>query len=81
MGGAIVWIPFQRIVFLIQGIRALACVRAPEVFYKYSVLRSFATFPGKQPWQRLWYRCFHVNYRKFLRPPFYRTPSNDCFWL
>ena len=24
--------------------------------------------------KRLWYRCFNVNFAKFLRTPFYRTP-------
>ena len=30
--------------------------------------------------KRLWHRCFPVNFVKFLRTPFYRTPDN-CFWL
>ena len=28
---------------------------------------------------RLWYRCFPVNFAKFLRTSFYRTPPGDCF--
>ena len=24
-------------------------------------------------------RCFSVNFAKFLRASFYRTPSDDCF--
>ena len=31
--------------------------------------------------KRLWRRYFPVNFAKFLRTPFYRTPSNNCFWL
>ena len=31
--------------------------------------------------KRLWNRCFPVNFAKFLRTPFYRTPLVDCFWL
>ena len=27
----------------------------------------------------LWHRCFPVNFAKFLRIPFYRTPQGDCF--
>ena len=34
-----------------------------------------ATFLKK----RLWHRCFLVNFAKFLRTPFYRTPLDDCF--
>ena len=29
--------------------------------------------------KRLWHRCFSVNFAKFLRTPFYRTPLGDCF--
>ena len=29
--------------------------------------------------KRLWYRCFPVNFAKFLRTPFYSTPPDDCF--
>ena len=28
---------------------------------------------------RLWHRCFPINFAKFLRTPFHRTPLNDCF--
>ena len=27
---------------------------------------------------KLWHRCFPVNFAKFLRTPFYRTPLGDC---
>ena len=30
--------------------------------------------------KRLWHRCFPVNFVKFLRTPFLRTPLDDCFW-
>ena len=26
-------------------------------------------------------RCFPVNFAKFLRTRFYRTPPDDCFWM
>ena len=29
--------------------------------------------------KRLCHRCFPVNFTKFLRTPFYRTPLGDCF--
>ena len=29
--------------------------------------------------KRLWYRCFPVNFAKFLRTPFYRTRPDYCF--
>ena len=29
--------------------------------------------------KRLWHRCFPVNFTKFLKTPFYRTPPDDCF--
>ena len=31
--------------------------------------------------KRLWHRCFPVNFAKFLRTPFCRTPQGDCFWI
>ena len=31
--------------------------------------------------KRLWHRCFSVNFVKFLRTPFYRTPLDDCFLI
>ena len=30
--------------------------------------------------KRLWRKCFPVNFVKFLRTLFYRTPLDDCFW-
>ena len=30
--------------------------------------------------KRLWYRCFPVDFVKFLKTPFYRTPLGDCFF-
>ena len=29
--------------------------------------------------KRLWHRRFPVNFPKFLRTPFYRTPCDECF--
>ena len=29
--------------------------------------------------KRLWHRCFPMNFAKFLRTTFHRTPLNDCF--
>ena len=61
---------------------------------KIGVLKNLAKFTGKHRCQilffhkvagpnllkkRLWHRCFPVNFAKFLRTPFYRTPSNDRF--
>ena len=51
------------------------------------VLRNFATLPGKHLCQvsglqpETWHRCFPVNFSKFLGTLFYRTPSNNYFWL
>ena len=49
----------------------------PEVFCEKIVLKNFAKFTGKHLYQnlffikkRLWYRCFPVNFAKFLRIPF-----------
>ena len=50
----------------------------PEVFCKKGVLRNFVKFMGKYLCQGLffnkvsglWYRCFPVNFAKFLRTPF-----------
>ena len=30
--------------------------------------------------KRLWHRRFPVNFVKFLKHHFYRTPLDDCFW-
>ena len=30
--------------------------------------------------KRLWYRCFSVNFVKFLRTPFLQNTSGSCFW-
>ena len=30
--------------------------------------------------QKLWRSCFPVNFAKFLRTRFYRTPLGGCFW-
>ena len=29
--------------------------------------------------KRIWHKCFPVNFAKFLRTPFSRTPPDDCF--
>ena len=52
---------------------------------KKSVLKNFAKFTGKHVRQslrpatllkkRLWHRCFHVNFAKFLRTPFLQNTS------
>ena len=57
----------------------------PEVFYKKDALRNFAKFTGKHLCQslflnkvvglRLWHRCFHVNFRKFVRQTFLQNTS------
>ena len=52
------------------------------------VLRNFAKFTGKHLCQSFFFnkvaglshRCFPVNFVKFLRTSFYRTPLGDCFW-
>ena len=60
-----------------------------ECSVRKDVLRNFAKFTGKHLCQvlfiktllkkRLWHRCFLMNFAKFLRTPFHRTPLNDCF--
>ena len=61
------------------------------------VLRNFTKFKGKHQClffnkvaglgraillkKNFWHRCFPVNFVKFLRTPFYRTPLGDCFCL
>ena len=56
-----------------------------EVFCKKGVLRNFTKFTGKHLCQSLIFnkvaglrhRCFPVNFAKFLRTPFCRTPLGD----
>ena len=31
--------------------------------------------------KRLWHRCLPVNFEKFLRTPFFRTPLDDCLLI
>ena len=31
--------------------------------------------------KRLWHSCFLVNFVKFVRTPFSRTPLGDCFYI
>ena len=61
-----------------------------EAFCKKGVLRNFAKFTGKHLYQsifspatlikkRLWYRCFLVNFAKFLSTPFLQNTSGGCF--
>ena len=43
------------------------------------VLRNFAKFTGRPVTllkKRLWHWCFPLNFAKFLRTPFYRTPPS-----
>ena len=58
---------------------------------KKEVFKNFAKFTGKQLCQilpstllkkRLWHKCFPVNFAKFLRTPFYRTPpvAASLYW-
>ena len=57
----------------------------PEVFYKKDALRNYAKFTGKHLCQslflnkvvglRLWHRCFHVSFRKFVRQTFFHNTS------
>ena len=51
----------------------------PELFCKKGVLRNFTKFTGKHLCQRLWHRCFYVNFVKFLRTPFLQDTSRGCF--
>ena len=43
---------------------------------------KFCLSPATLLKKRLWYRCFPVNFVKFLRTLFiYWTHLNDCFWI
>ena len=53
------------------------CWSSPlEVFCRKAVLRNFAKFTDLRPAtllkKSLWYRCFPVNFAKFLRTPFFK---------
>ena len=57
----------------------------PELFYKKDALRNYSKFTGKHLCQslflnkvvglRLWHRCFHVGFRKFVRQTFLHNTS------
>ena len=44
------------------------------------VLRNFTKLTRKHLCQKIRHRCFPVNFAKFLRTLFYRTPLDDCFY-
>ena len=56
---------------------------------KTGVLKNFAKFTGKHLWQSLFFnkvaglrhRSFPMNFAKFLRKRFYRTPPDKCLCL
>ena len=63
------------------------------MFCKKDILRNFTKFTGKRLCQRLflkepqarnfikeefWHGCFHMNFPKFLRTPFF---TEGCFWI
>ena len=50
----------------------------PEAFCEKGVLRNFTKFTRKHLCQRLWHRCFPVNFVKFLRTPFL---TEHLWWL
>ena len=43
------------------------------------VFRNCSLRPATLFKKRLWHKCFPVNYAKFLRTTFYRTPPDGCF--
>ena len=51
----------------------------PEVLYKKKVFLKISQRPVTLLKKRLWHKCFPVNFAKFLRTPFHRTPPDDCF--
>ena len=60
--------------------------RRLKVFCKKGVLKTFAKFTGKYlrpatlTKKRFWYRCFLVNFEKFLRTPFLLNTPDGCFY-
>ena len=52
--------------------------QSPEVFCKRSFHSNFAKFTGKHLCQSLWNRFFPVNFKKFLRTPFF---TEHLWWL
>ena len=50
-------------------------------FYKSFFFNKVADLrPATLLTKRLWHRCSHVKFAKFLRHLFHRTPLGDCFW-
>ena len=55
-----------------------------EVFCRKGVLRNFEKFIGKHLRtvtllkKRFWYRCFPVNFSKFLKTPSVAASENTC---
>ena len=50
-----------------------------EHMYQSLFLNKVAALPATLLKKSLWHWCFPVNFAKFLRKPFYRTPPGDCF--
>ena len=81
------WLIHEKLPFIVQS--------CPEVFCKKGVIRNFVKLIGKHLSQslffnkiaglatlskkRLWYRCFPVNFVKFLSTPFLQNTSGGCF--
>ena len=66
-----------------QSPKALYVKRCSQKFHKIHrktpVLESLFLMKLQASKVRLWHRCFPVNFVKFQRTPFYRTPLDDCF--
>ena len=54
----------------------IICITALLCFDDHSRLLCLPTLLKK----RLWHRCFPVNFVKFLRTRFHRTPLGGCLW-
>ena len=84
-------IKLTNLVFLLK---TLSTYLLPRSFRFNIWTHSFPVHPFSAPWkhqktlrfskacnlvkERLWHRCFPVNFAKFLRTPFYRTPVGKC---
>ena len=56
------------------------------MFTRQVFLLKFCKIPLKTPQtcnsvKRLQYRCFPVNFAKYVRTPFYRATMDNCFWI
>ena len=82
--------PFCRDLTQVRCLTCMGSFSSYKQLLRKGVLRNFAKFTGKHLCKnlffnkvavnKLWHRCFPVNFAKFLRIPFLQNTLGECFW-